>query len=663
MLFLLAAATVHQTAIPKILTLDDLDRSVGLSTPEISPDGTQVAMIVAHPKPAENRSEAEIVLINLSSGAQRVLTYDRKGLASPKWSPTGDRLAFLAAANGIEQLYVMSMNGGDAKCITSAKGGVQQFAWRPDGAAVAFAAQEDTPEKKGLDKFNDIFEVGDNDFLQREAPVPTHLWLVDAEGKSAARLTSGTWTLPTSFPPGPPSSPISWTPDGKSIAIVRQQDPHSGAAEVQAVQILDVATKKMVPLTKKLTLEGYPQISPDGSQVAYLYPRDGDWNQNTEVSLAPISGGEGRSISSKLDRCLYRAQWMPDSKSLLVAGNDTTQVGYWIQPTSGAPKRLDLGRVSPAHGYWPQFSIAKTGKIAFLASEPDRPNELYTVQPGKAPVRVTDFNHDLDHRKLGETRVVQWKSGNFDLNGIITLPPDFDSTKKYPLLLSIHGGPNSASLMNFSSIPSIMASHGYIVFQPNYRGSDNLGNAIYRAIEHDAGDGPGKDVMAGIAEVGKLPYVDSTKIATTGWSYGGYMTSWLIGHYSGFACAVAGAPVTDFVDSYNLSDGNTLWRAWFGRSPYVGDAIKEYRANSPITYVANIKTPTLIMCDVGDFRVPITQSYALYHALKDNGQTTKFLAIPVNGHFPGDRVRTKLVYTHWMNWVDAYLGGKTPTEK
>ncbi len=293
-----------------------------------------------------------------------------------------------------------------------------------------------------------------------------------------------------------------------------------------------------------------------------------------------------------------------------------------------------------------------------MANEPDRPTEIYTVKEGSAPVRLTDFNHALDHRKLGASKIVEWKSDGFSMNGVVITPPDFDPSKKYPLVLVIHGGPNSASILSFDTFGQIMATHGYVVFEPNYRGSDNLGNAIYKAIEHNPGEGPDKDVMAGLDVVKKLPYVDGDNIAITGWSYGGFMTSWMIGHHDFWKCAVAGAPVTDYVGMYNLSDGSVQWRSWFGGSPYVGDRQKEYWAASPISYVSHMKTPTLIMGDVGDFRVPITQSYELYHALKDNGVPTEFVAIPADGHFPGDAARARDVYRRWIGWVDKYLGGK-----
>jgi dipeptidyl aminopeptidase/acylaminoacyl peptidase len=202
-----------------------------------------------------------------------------------------------------------------------------------------------------------------------------------------------------------------------------------------------------------------------------------------------------------------------------------------------------------------------------------------------------------------------------------------------------------------------------LVFQPNYRGSDNLGNAYQRAIVNDAGEGPGRDVMAGLSAVVRKGMVDTTRIAVSGWSYGGYMTSWLIGHYSGWRAAIAGAALTDWGDEYNLSDFNITARYAFGGSPWVGNFAKAYREQSPITYAARIRTPTLILSTTGDARAPPTQSYKLFHALRDNGVITQFTLYPVPGHFPADPVRTRDVFRRWVDWLDRYLAPQTARGK
>jgi dipeptidyl aminopeptidase/acylaminoacyl peptidase len=348
---------------------------------------------------------------------------------------------------------------------------------------------------------------------------------------------------------------------------------------------------------------------------------------------------------------------MPDGNSLLVGGHDGTQTSMWLQPLNGAAKKLALGDISPAWGFWVDAFVGRKGEIAFTGSTPSHPSELYYMTSANdTPKRLTNFNDEIASLTLGKSERFEWKGpDNFQEDGVLVYPPDFQKDKKYPLVLIIHGGPQASTTTQFNFFSQLMATHGYVVFEPNYRGSDNLGNAYQRAIWNDAGDGPGRDVIAGIDAVKKLGFIDDSKIAVTGWSYGGYMTSWLIGHYQIWKAAVAGAPVTDVYDEYNLSDGNVGDRYGFKGSPYVGDNLKEYRAQSPITYAAHMKTPTLILHDTGDARVTVTQGYALYHALKDNGVPVKFIAFPVPGHFPGDPVRAMDCFHYWIDWVDKYL--------
>jgi dipeptidyl aminopeptidase/acylaminoacyl peptidase len=212
-----------------------------------------------------------------------------------------------------------------------------------------------------------------------------------------------------------------------------------------------------------------------------------------------------------------------------------------------------------------------------------------------------------------------------------------------------------ASTETFDELGHLIAARGYVVFRPNYRGSDNLGNAYQMAIVNDTGGGPGRDVMAGLEAVQRRGFVDTNRIAVSGWSYGGYMTVWLIGHYQVWKTAVAGAALTDWWEDYNLSDINVQDRYFLGGSPWVGDRSKAYVEQSPITYASKIRTPTLILSDTGDYRVPIPNSYKLYHALRDNGVPTKFIAYPTSGHWPEDPVRTRDIYRRWIEWLDQYL--------
>ena len=664
LVFLLAALGLGGggvSAQSRHIELNDLAKIVSVSDPQISPDGKTIVIVVGRPNLEQDRTDRELVQVDIVSGAQHGLTYERKTAGSPRWSPNGDRLAFTASdgtgKDAKPQIFVLPMSGGEAKKITDAPEGIEQFAWRPDGREIAYVTSGEPPNKKEIEKHNDAFEVGDNDYLTTEAPQPSHIWLISAEGGNPKRLTSGAWSLPKSAPPSSPASPISWSPDGKLLLFTHQEHPHQGDADLTTLQILNMDTGEYHRLTKHEKFESFGAFSPDGSRVAYWYPRDGDPNNENEIFVTQIAGGGGSDTTRTIDHDLVRAIWMPDGNSLLAGGNDGTQVSLWLQPLNGTARKLALGDVSPSWLFWIDAFVGRKGEIAFTGSTPRQPSELYYMACGNdTPKRLTNFNHEIATLDLGVADRITWDGpGGFQEDGVLVYPLDFRQGRKYPLVLIIHGGPQAASTTAFSLLSQLIAAHGYVVFSPNYRGSDNLGNAYQRAIWNDAGDGPGRDVMAGIDAVKKLGFIDESKIGVTGWSYGGYMTSWLIGHYQIWKAAMAGAPVTDMYDEYNLSDGNVAGRYGFRGSPYVGDNLKDFRAQSPITYASHMKTPTLIMHDTGDARVTVTQGYSLYRALKDNGVPVKFVAFPIPGHAPGDPVRRIEMYRRWVEWMDQHL--------
>jgi dipeptidyl aminopeptidase/acylaminoacyl peptidase len=348
---------------------------------------------------------------------------------------------------------------------------------------------------------------------------------------------------------------------------------------------------------------------------------------------------------------------MPDGKSFLTGGHDSTTTGYWIVPADGGSvRRLDLGDVEPQWSFWIDASVAPNGTIAFTGSTPMHPRELYVLDsPTSKPRRLTDFNREVAALELGRVETIRWQNEGFQQDGVLIYPPGFDTAKKYPLVLYIHGGPRASSTIGFSALPQELAANDWIVFQPNYRGSDNLGNRYTTAISNDSGAGPGRDVMAGVEEVKKRGSVDADRIAVGGWSYGGYMTSWMIGHYPIFKAAVSGAAVNNLFDQYVLGDGGLGRRLTWG-SPFSGDTnLKKYIDQSPITYARNIKAPTLIMSDTGDVRVPITQSFQMYRALSDNGVPVQFIAFPVSGHSPEDPVHQAEVSRRYIDWFKKYL--------
>ncbi len=654
---LAAASSAH--ALADTVTMRDLARVVKLSDPQIAPDGRSVALVEQRADLGDDEFRTELVLVDVGTHAMRPLTHDRHHAGAPRWSPSGDRLAFTAPdANKKLQLFVLPMAGGDALQVTHVKDGIDQFAWSPDGKRFAFAATDPAPDRHGEDKYRTAFQVGDDDFTTNEKPRSSHVWLIPADGSGTAkRLTSGGWSLPVSLPPGPPSSPLKWTPDGRSLVIVRQETPSSGDEYLSRVQVLDVDTGKIRDLTGDKTLEGYPIVSPDGQTIAYWRARDGKAWQFQDTLVAPTAGGPGHDISRALDKNVYGTWWMADGRSLLIGADDATTVGLWLQPVDGGgPRRLDLGAVMPASGFWVDATVGRHDQIAFVGQTGRDPYELYWMdRPDAKPRALTSENAALGALTLGRTETFKWSGpGGRVLDGVLTFPAGAASGARLPMALVIHGGPNSASRDRFNVFPQALAAHGWLVFEPNYRGGDNADNAFYASIYKDAGQGPGEDVMSGVKALGDQGLADPAHMAVSGWSYGGYMTSWLIGHYHVWRAAVAGAAITDWGQMYDLSDGNVSTTFQVGGSPYRGNNLASYEAQSPDTSFGTVNTPTLVLCDVGDYRVPITQSYRLFHALKDNGIETEFYAYPVGGHFPSDPIRQMDVYTRWLNWIVAH---------
>lgn len=325
-----AAGTFAQ---PRTFELDDLARLVRLSDPQIAPDGKTVAIVVAKADLDANRWDSQLALVDVASGAIRPMTHDRRGVGRPRWSPGGRSLAFLARAgesvDGHTQIFEMPLAGGEAHAITKSPTDVQQFAWSPDGSQFAFAAEDEPPRKSGRERFDDAFEVGNDDVLTTSAPLPSHAWVIPVGG-------------------GPSR------------------------------------------------LESFPQFSPDGSQIAYWYSRNGDINSENDVYVVSAAGGTGRCVTQALDRSVFRLLWLPDGKSMLVAANDVQRTSLWVQTLDGPSRRLDTGRVSVQSAFWAEVTTGANGAIAFVGSEPDKPAEVYFMDSiGGAPRALTHVNREV----------------------------------------------------------------------------------------------------------------------------------------------------------------------------------------------------------------------------------------------------------------------------
>jgi len=635
--------------------LEHSGRIVQLSDPQIAPDGRSIVVRVSRANYDENRYDVEIELVDVASRAHKVLT--RRQASQPRWSPSGQSLAFLSKVDEKAQIFVIPIDGGEAMQISKAPMGVDSYSWRPDGGAFTYLSKEEPEKREDQERHNRSFEA-DVNYLLKETPRSHHLWLIPADGGETKRLTSGEWSVAAGLTAGRAGAP-SWSPDGKTIAFAHQPKPGPRYITDVSIRLLDVATGSIHPLNALKHHMSGAAFSPDGKFISYSYPRDGDTRFGGEIFIAPAGGGDGRSLTHDMDRNVRTSRWMPDSRSLLIRANDGTTPGLWIQPLDSPARRLDTGSAVPGSA----ITVSRSGQIALLASEPDRPTELYyQASPGSQFQRLTDFNSHIAALNLGKQESIRWRGADdFDMDGILTYPPDYQPGQPYPLVLSIHGGPRGTSTMGFSARAQWLASHGWVVFQPNYRGSDNLGNDYQAAIWNDAGAGPGRDVMSGVDLLIQRGIADPSRMAVSGWSYGGYMTTWLLGNYPDrWRAGVAGASVTDHIDQYVLSDIHSSVATYYGGSPFTDPKrLQAYREQAPITYATRIKAPTLVLCDTGDQRVPISESFILYHVLRDNGVKTKFIAYPVAGHHPSDPIHRRDRERRWAAWLQEHLGANT----
>jgi dipeptidyl aminopeptidase/acylaminoacyl peptidase len=631
-----AAAPLTERDVRSILTLQD---------PRISPDGSRIALVVRRPDYVKNVYKNELVLVDVKSGAARTLVRDRDDVSAPRWSPSGDRLAFVATpekrADAKDEphaeIMVLSLDGGEPRAITATKKGIDAYAWRPDGRGFAYLTADPSPDEKRIAAKDDWFEVGDGPWTAKSEPSSSHLWTIDAAGKHARRITHGTWSLT-----GEPS----FTPDGNTVYAVRTPTAATNRYRSRAIVAIGLAHGNVRALTAGRTSADAPLVAPDGRSVVYGAEHPAAFSQ-TDLYATSLDGRNPRDVSVRLDRSVQFGAFVPDG--IVVGANDATRDRLFKLARDGTVRALPLADVNVSGN----ASAARDGTLAFIGVTASRPSELYVLSPkATVPRRLTAYNAAATARALGHTRAVGWRSTDgFALNGVLTEPVGAVAGRQYPLVVLIHGGPTATSTDAFSPLAQLMAARGWLVFQPNYRGSDNLGHRFAQATVPYITSSPARDVLAGVDAVERMGIVDRSRIGVSGWSEGGLLTSWLIGHDHRWRAAMSGAAVNDWTGYADMTDAKDFTPSYIGGSPWSGAKMRAlYDAESPLTYAAAVTTPTLIMTDAGDFRVPTPVSYEFYHAIRATGTPVELVIIPVNGHNPSDPLHREERTHRWVEW-------------
>ncbi len=656
----------------RVMTYDDVLALKAVGSPAISPDGNSVLYTVREwesaskdpKKPGKEESKTHVWLVSAKSptgeGAPHQVTFGDKSETNPAWSPDGRYISFLAArgkgedADGPrQQVWIMRTDGGEAWQLTEAKDSVSDYSWSPDGRSIAYSTREPLPkEKEDALKRQDDPRIFEDDFRV------TGLYAIDVASRKSKALTTGqSFTIE-----GEPS----WSPDGKQIAFAAKPTPmiRDYRADIYLVASDGTGLQK---ITTNLGPDTSPRWSPDGSLIAYLsIPNsskplpDGTQNQeigNEHLMLYHVATKESEDVSSpQFEFTASTPLWMPDSKTILFRSGDHVYSDVFAFDLATRKYRQvthDRNVALPSSD-----ALSRNGTVAFSMQSSSEPAEIYVAGTSFAsPRKLTDTNPQVRDFALGSAEVVQWKSSDgWPIEGILLKPAGYVPGKRYPLLVNVHGGPTGAFTTNFNAEGQLWAGHGWAILYPNPRGSSNYGDKFAKANIHDWGGGDYHDIMTGVDAMVARGIADPDHMAEWGWSYGGYMTCWIVSQTGRFKAAMMGAGLSDLVSMYGTTDiPNYLATFWdAGPNP---QNMKLYVERSGITYVDHVTTPLLILQGGSDERVPTSQSMEFYRALKDRGKTTQLVYYPREGHGLREYYHQYDRLKRTFEWINRYTLG------
>ena len=611
--------------------------------PQVRPDGGAIAYVRAANDIMTDRARRSIWLVDANTGAQTPLVVDDNTNLAPRWSPDGSRLAYVSAGPNGAQIYVRWIASGRSARVANLEQAPNDIAWSPDGKTLAFTMLT-LDEGRSLvppvmrpegAKWADPLKVIDKITYRADGegflrPGYRHLFTVSADGGQPRQITFGKFD---------DAGPIEFTGDGKSVLFATnradnwERDPQE--SEIYAV---DVATGGLTRLTNRVGPDAGATVSPDGSRIAYVGFDDARRRgyENVRLYVMDRDGKNARALTADLDRSVNAAQWAPDGKSLYVAYDDQGVVQLARVGLDGKRQVLfsGLGGGGLDRPYTGgQFSVGKGGLVAFTDANPERPSDLAIWRGGKTQ-RLTDLNADLLAGKQMARVEALPVTSSYDKKPIgawIAYPPGFDPSKKYPLILEIHGGPFSAYGPSFATDVQLYAAAGYIVVYSNPRGSTSYGEAFANEIDRNYPSHDYDDLMSVVDAAIAKGIVDDKRLYVTGGSGGGALTAWIVGKTDRFRAAATQKPVINWTSQVLTTDAYTFMASyWFGKMPW--EDPQGYWARSPLSLVGNVKTPTLVVVGENDDRTPPSEADQYYAALQLRGVPTALVRVPGASH-------------------------------
>jgi dipeptidyl aminopeptidase/acylaminoacyl peptidase len=637
-LFLAAAIATLGSLTPE-QTLDR--RSIG--DLEFSPDGSQLVFTITDPPKGNARARA-IWLLDVGSGRLRQLTFSGKSDGSPRWAPDGSAIAFTSDRDGAAQLYLLPLRGGEAEKLTDRKERVGAFRWSPDGSRIALLMNESKPdalEKK--EKARDDARVVDKE--ERHERV----WLLDVKSRTLQQATAGRWQI----------GQFEWMPDGRAIVASATDTPHVDAwiDRIYRIDLEHPPDGTFQEIAAPRGPFGGLAVSPDGQTLAYVGARV-DGPEGHDLFVQPIKGGPAQNIShATIDRPIGQARWI-DNQSLSIHVQRGFKSVLAVIDRAGKSPAIDTLDVNPS-----SYARAKSGTVAFVGETATRAPELYIRTSGAQPRAVTSFNKQWEHIPLVAPEFITYKSfDGVEIEAALLRPrPSSLGTEPstqplapspQPFVVLVHGGPTGRWADSFEPWGQLLVQRGYAVLYPNVRGSTGYGQTFVEMNRADWGGGDFKDVMAGVDAMIARGIADPNRLGIGGWSYGGYMAAWAVTQTPRFKAAVSGAPVIDMASEFGTENG-PQYDEWFYGTPY--EKLDGFIKSSPMTFVKNVKTPTLLLQGEDDTTDPIGQSQQFYRGLKRYNVESDLVLYPREPH--GLREEKHLIdrLNRVVAWFDRYI--------